>query len=79
MNTYINAKIFGLPKPLRDGVNTSPTKKRVDMEYIHKCNMHNIIYYRVLIKRQDKYKTKYFKSLKEAKLFRDMLKENRYF
>ena len=31
---YINAKIYGLPKPLRDGKCTSPLKL-IDTEYIY--------------------------------------------
>ena len=78
-NDYIEAVIYGLPRPLRKGANTSTNSKRIDKEYIHKhTNEKGFIYWRVLVKRQDVYKCKYFKTFKEAKLFRDMLKINRY-
>ncbi len=80
MNQYINEMIYGLPRPLKKGANTSPTSKRVDKEYIHRHFDKNTGYvrFRVLVKRQNVYKCKYFKTFKEAKMFRDMLRINKY-
>jgi len=76
--SYINEKIYGLPKPLKRGANTSPTSKRKNKEYVHKVILNGYTYYKVHIKRQDVSKIKYFKTLKEAKLFVLMLKANKY-
>lgn len=78
MNKYINDKIFGTLKPLRNGHNTSSSSKRVGMEYIHKVTISEYKYYKVHVKRQGKSKIKYFKQLKTAKLFVLMLRENKY-
>jgi predicted transcriptional regulator with HTH domain len=79
MNKYIDTKIFGLPKPLRKGSNTSKTSKRIGKEYVHKWTDGKSVLWRCLIKRQNKYGAKYFKTMKEAKTFVLMLRENRYF
>jgi hypothetical protein len=80
MNNYIDSKIYGVPAPLKKGNNTSPTKKRVGMEYIHKVYTGDgtYKYYKVHIKRQNKSKIKYFKKLKDAKMFVAFLRENKY-
>lgn len=80
MNQYIDSKIFGLPKPLRKGGNTSPNKKRIGKEYIHTvfAGDGTYKYYKVHIKRQNKSKIKYFKKLKDAKIFVEMLRQNNY-
>jgi len=77
-NNYIDDRIFGIPKPLNKGHNTSPNKSRIGMEYIHKVKIKNNVYFKVQIKRQNVSKIKYFKQLKEAKLFVMMLRENKY-
>ena len=74
---YINACIFGLPRPKRLGNNTSKFN-RLGIEYIHRVEIHGSVYYKVRIKRQDKSKIKYFKNLKSALIYRDMLRINRY-
>jgi len=74
---YIEGMIYGLPKPLSKGHNTSPTKKG-GKEYVHKVNIQGRQYFKVHIKRQDTSKIKYFKLKKDAEMFVDMLKENRY-
>jgi hypothetical protein len=76
---YINEKIYGLPKPLHNGVNTSATKKRIGKEYVFKVCITGIEYYKVHIKRQNKSKIKYFKKLKDAKIFVEFLRKNKYF
>ena len=78
--SYINNKIFGLPKPLRKGHNTSSTSKRTGKAYVHKVFIGGVKspYYKCHIKRQNKSKIKYFKTMKEAKLFVLMLRENKY-
>jgi hypothetical protein len=78
MNNYIDGTIYGVPKPLRKGHNTSPTKKKVGTEYVHKVVMSGIKYFKVHIKRQNKSKIKYFKKLKDAKMFVAFLRENKY-
>lgn len=78
MNNYINEKIYGLPKPLRKGHNTSPISKRVGKEYIHRWSDGVYSKYRVVLKRGNVYKTKYFSKLKEAKLYVEMLRNNKY-
>lgn len=75
---YIDEKVHGLPKPLRKGHNTSPTSKRKDKEYIHKVTIGNITYYKFHMERQGKSKIKYFKKLKNAKLFAEMVRANKY-
>jgi hypothetical protein len=77
-NDYIEGKIFGLPMPTRKGHNTSPNKERVDMEYVHKVTIYGHQYYKIHIGRGGKSKIKYFKKLKEAKMFVENLRENRY-
>lgn len=78
-NYYINEKVYGLPKPLKKGHNSSPNSDRIDKEYIHRWeDSRGYVLYRVMLKRQGVYKTKYFKTFKEAKLFRDMLRINKY-
>lgn len=74
---YIEAKIYGLPKPLSKGHNTSPTKKG-GKEYVHKVKVRGYDYFKVHIKRQDVSKIKYFKLKKDAEMFVDMLRENKY-
>jgi len=74
---YINAKVYGLPKPLRDGKCTSPFKA-IDTEYIYPVMIKGLLYFKVQLHRGGKHKTKYFKSFKTAVIFRDMLKLNRY-
>jgi len=78
MNNYIDGKIYGVPTPLKKGHNTSPTKKKIGTEYVHKVNCHGYKYYKVHIKRQNKSKIKYFKKLKDAKMFVAFLRENKY-
>lgn len=82
MNNYIEGKIFGLPKPMRMGHNTSATSSRIDKEYIHRVVIKDCIYYKVHIARNHNKiytsKIKYFKAFKEAKLFVDMLRVNKY-
>jgi len=75
---YIAGKIFGVPKPSRLGWNTSPSSDRRDKEYIHKVTMRGFTYYKCHIKRKNVSKIKYFKQFKEAKLFVDMLRVNKY-
>lgn len=74
---YITDKIYGLPKPLSKGHNTSPTKDG-GKEYLHKVSIKGYAYFKVHIKRQNVSKIKYFKKRKDAVVFIDMLKENRY-
>ena len=74
---YVDGKIFGLPKPLKAGGNTRFKNKN------HYPHVHNVIiggnnYWKVHIKRQNKSKIKYFKTIKEAKLFVEMLRNNKY-
>jgi hypothetical protein len=78
MNKYIKGMVYGLPKPSRMGWNTSPKSFRKDKEYIHKVEMKGYTYFKVHLKRQDVSKIKYFKKFKEAKLFVDLLRENKY-
>lgn len=75
---YINKKIFGIPKPLKEGYNTSSTSDRTGKEYIHKVKIYSTIYYKFHIKRQNVSRIKYFKKFKDAKLFMLMLVENNY-
>lgn len=75
--TYINSKIFGVPKPLKKGARTGYKKKR-HYPYVHSVSMRGYQLWKVHIKRQNVSKIKYFKTLKEAKLFVDMLRENKY-
>jgi hypothetical protein len=75
---YINEKIYGLPRPLKIGHNTSTNKERKDKEYIHKVEIRGYTYYKVHIKRQDTSRIKYFKTMKDSKLFVLMLRENKY-
>lgn len=78
---YILAKIYGLPKA-RKVIHKRYKNTKPGREYIHKVNISNIDYYKVQVARNhdSKYisKIKYFRKLKEAKLFVDMLRENRY-
>lgn len=74
---YIKGKIYGLPKPYKIGYNTSH-KKRINKEYVHKVEIYGFVYYKVHLKRSNVSKIKYFKKLKDAKLFVDMLRLNRY-
>jgi hypothetical protein len=78
MNYYINTKIYGLPVPTKTGHNTSPNKLRKDLEYIHKVHIRGSDYYKVHLKRQGISKIKYFSKLKEAKLFVEFLRLNKY-
>lgn len=78
MNNYINTKIYGLPVPTKVGHNTSPDKLRKDLEYIHKVTIYGNDYFKVHLKRQGISKIKYFSKLKEAKMFVDFLRENKY-
>ena len=78
MNSYIDEKIYGLPKPLRKGHNSSPNKGRKGREYIHNVIVGSNKYYKVHVKRQNVSKIRYFKKLKEAKLFLQFLRENKY-
>lgn len=75
--SYINEVIYGVPKPLRKGHNTSPTSKRVGKEYVHKVTIYGCTYYKVHVKRQGVSKIKYFKKLRQAKLFVSIMRENR--
>jgi len=77
-NNYIISKIYGVPTPLRKGHNTSPSKKKIGTEYVHKVNIGEQKYFKVHIKRQNKSKIKYFKKLKDAKMFVAFLRENKY-
>jgi hypothetical protein len=74
---YINKKVFGLPKPLRDGKCTSPLKPE-GTEYIYPVMINNQLRFKVQLHRGGKSKIKYFKDFKTAVLFRDMLRLNRY-
>lgn len=76
---YLPQKVFGLPKALKKGSNTSPTKPRYHL-YPVKINKngYSYNYYKVHLKRQDKSKIKYFKTKLEAQLFLDSLKLNPY-
>lgn len=78
MSNYINDKIYGIPKPLRAGHNTSPDKLRVNKEYVHRVSIKGNTYYKCHIKRQGISKIKYFKTFKDAKFFVEMLRENKY-
>jgi hypothetical protein len=78
MNSYIEGKIYGLPKPSRKGHNTSPTKRRIGAEYIHKVQIGDYKYFKVHMSRGGISKIKYFKKRKQAKLFVEFLRENRY-
>lgn len=75
--SYINEKVYGLPKPLAKGHNTSPSKKE-RAAYVHKVTIRNRVYYKVHLKRQNISKIKYFKKKETAEIFVSMLKENKY-
>lgn len=77
-NHYIKERIFGLPAPKRVGHNTSATSKRIGKEYVFKVTIKGYTYYKVHVGRGGKTKTKYFKRLKQAKMFVAFLRENRY-
>ena len=74
---YIDGKIFGVPKPLRNGFNTR-FKNKNHYPHVYFVNIRGYERWKVQIKRQNKSKIKYFKTLKEAKLFVDMLRNNKY-
>ncbi|MFZ4411459.1 MAG: hypothetical protein ACOYOV_00150 [Bacteroidales bacterium] len=78
MENYIEGKVFGLPKPLRKGWNTSPTAKKEGSEYVHKVTIRGFKYFKVHLGRQGKSKIKYFKKLKDAKMFVELLRQNKY-
>jgi hypothetical protein len=74
---YINEKIYGLPKPEREGYNTRH-KHFNKPAYIHKVTTNGCGYFKVHIKRGGVSKIKYFKTQKEAELFVIFLRENKY-
>jgi hypothetical protein len=74
--SYINKKVFGLPKPLRKGGNTRI--KHALPAYIHKIKMNGSRYFKVHLKRQGKSKIKYFKTLGEAEMFVELLRLHPY-
>lgn len=76
---YIEGKIFGLPTPSRKGHNTSPNKERIGMEYVHKVTINGYEYFKVHIGRRGQSKIKYFKKMKDAQTFVELLRVNRYF
>jgi hypothetical protein len=78
MENYIEGTIFGLPKPARKGWNTYPATKKEGSEYVHKVTIGNCTYFKVHIGRKGKSKIKYFKKLKDAKMFVEMLRQNKY-
>jgi hypothetical protein len=74
---YITSKVYGLPKPKRQGFNTGSKHRR--KEYVHKVNIRGYDYFKVHIARSTgECKIKYFKTFKEASLFVDMVKVNPY-
>ena len=83
---YINKKIYGLPKPLRAGNNTSPHRKD-RIPYLHLVNVgtkdKSRLYWKVHIKRQGKDKKKYFagdvKGKQDALNYLKFLELNPYF
>lgn len=77
MNNYIYETIYGVPKPLRKGHNTSPNSRRVGKEYVHRVLINGSKYYKVHVKRQGVSKIKYFKKMRQAKLFVSIMRENR--
>jgi hypothetical protein len=74
--SYINKRVFGLPKPLRTGDNTRVKHKLP--AYVHKVKINGIKYFKVHLKRQDKSKIKYFKTLRQAEIFVELLRLNPY-
>ena len=73
---YINKKVYGLPKPLKIGVRNR--YKKTYSAYVHKVTISNYIYFKVHLKRSDKSKIKYFKTMKEANIFVELLTLNPY-
>lgn len=74
---YINAKVYGLPSPKSIGHKTSNNKGE-RTKYVYKVEINGYTYYKVHMKRQDLSKIKYFKKLKTAQIFVEMLRINRY-
>ncbi len=76
---YLNKKLWGLPKPKKVR-SAKPIKRKEKLPpYIHKVTIAGFIYFKVHIKRQDKSKIKYFKTLDQASMFIDLLRLNPYF
>lgn len=75
---YIEGKVYGLPKPKRKGYNTR--YKHTRKEYIHKVTINGSTYFKVHLARNSgtQSKIKYFKTEKEAELFVEMLRLNKY-
>jgi hypothetical protein len=82
MGNYIAGKIYGLPTPKRTGHNTSRNKQRLNLEYVFKVKYRTSYRFKVHVGRSAggvyKSKIKYFKTIEEALLFRDFLRENKY-
>lgn len=74
--SYINKKIFGLPKPTKKI--TTHKRKTSLPEYVHHVVIKNTPYFKVHIKRSDVSKIKYFKTLTAATMFVDSLRLNPY-
>jgi hypothetical protein len=75
---YITTKVYGLPKPKRNGTNTGSPHRR--KEYVHKVMIREYMYFKVHIARNSgkQSKIKYFKTFQEACSFVDLLKLNPY-
>ena len=75
---YIDGKVYGLPKPKRPGYNTRYKHNR--KEYVHKVTIGNCTYFKAHLGRNSgaQSKIKYFKTEKEAELFVEMLRVNKY-
>jgi hypothetical protein len=75
---YINKKIFGLPKP-KHGVKSHKRKNSLP-PYVHHVVIGNNPYFKVHIARNSgaQSKIKYFKTLKVAEIFVELLKLNPY-
>lgn len=73
---YINEKVFGLPSPSKPGFRNRYKKKY--SPYVHKVSINNYIYFKVHLKRGDKSKIKYFKTMREANIFVELLNLNPY-
>lgn len=76
MISYINRKVFGLPKPKREGFRTRYLRRQP--AYVHKVCIKGCDYYKVHLKRSGLSKIKYFKTKLEALLFVDLLTLNPY-
>lgn len=74
---YINKKVYGIPALKKLGHKTS--FKKGDMtKYVYKVEINGYTYYKVHLKLQDISKIKYFKKLKTAQIFVEMLRINPY-